>query len=223
MKFNNKNLAFTLSEILITLGVIGVVAAMTLPSVINKYKEQETVNKVKKFYSVMSQAYMLSIKDNGYPNEWNVGNGKTETTANQVATYLKPYLKIIRDCGTSSGCLNYKEVVKKLNGNLHSANYDTRNEFYKVILSDGSYIWWRGSNKVWCETIEYGNPNICAIIWTDINGGKEPNTVGKDIFYGLITVNGVKPSLLEDCNKNSEGWGCMNYILQNGNMNYLHE
>lgn len=220
---NRKVMGFTLAEVLITLGVIGVVAAMTLPSVINKYKEQETVNKVKKFYSVMSQAYMLSVKDNGYPNEWNVGNGATKTTAEQVATYLKPYLKIIRDCGTSSGCLNYKEVVKYLNGNLHSANYDTRNEYYKVILSDGSYIWWRGSDNVWCESIKGGNPNTCALIWTDINGGKEPNTLGKDIFYGYITVNGVKPSLIEDCNKNSDGWGCMNYILQNGNMNYLHE
>ena len=41
--------AFTLAEVLITLGIIGVVAAMTMPSLIQNYKERETVSKVKKF------------------------------------------------------------------------------------------------------------------------------------------------------------------------------
>ena len=215
------NKGFTLAEVLITLGVIGVVAAMTLPSVINKYKEQETVNKVKKFYSTMSQAYMLSVKDNGYANEWNVDNGYTETTANQVATYLKPYLKIIRDCGTNSGCLGYKENITLLNGNKHSANYDTRNEYYKIILSDGSYIWWRSENK-WCKTQEFLVSNVCVAIWTDINGEKQPNTIGKDIFYIYLTPTKVTPSLNNDCKKTGNGWGCSSYILKNGNMDYLH-
>ena len=48
-KFMNKR-AFTLAEVLITLGIIGVVAAMTLPTLLNKYQEVVTVNKVKKFY-----------------------------------------------------------------------------------------------------------------------------------------------------------------------------
>ena len=53
-----KNRAFTLAEVLITLGIIGVVAAMTLPTVVNKYKEKETVTKLKKFYSIISQSYL---------------------------------------------------------------------------------------------------------------------------------------------------------------------
>ena len=48
--FCNKN-AFTLAEVLITLGIIGVVAAMTMPSLIASHKEKETVSKLKKVYS----------------------------------------------------------------------------------------------------------------------------------------------------------------------------
>lgn len=219
-----KKNAFTLSEVLITLAVVGIIAAITLPSVINKYKEQETVSKVKKFYSTMSQAYMLSVKDNSYPNEWHVGNRYTSKVAKQIATYLKPYLKISKDCGVNSGCLNYKKNIKLLKGSSHTQNYDTSPNYYKIILSDGSYIWWRGSDDTWCDSIKGEISNVCVIMWTDINGGKEPNTLGKDIFYGFITIGGVKSTYTnDDCNLNGNGWSCLNYILQNGNMDYLHK
>lgn len=61
---------FTLAEVLITLGIIGVVAAMTLPTVINKYKKQVAVNKLKKFYSVMTQAIKLEEAQNGALEYW---------------------------------------------------------------------------------------------------------------------------------------------------------
>ena len=44
---------FTLAEVLITLGVIGVVAAMTMPSLVAHYKEKQTVVALKKFYSIL--------------------------------------------------------------------------------------------------------------------------------------------------------------------------
>ena len=109
---------FTLSEVLITLGIIGVVASITIPTVINKYNEKLTVSKAKKIYSLMSQAYLLSVRDNGLANEWAVGNGLSSNTAIQIASYFKPYLKILNDCGTNAGCLGYKErYLKLLNGN----------------------------------------------------------------------------------------------------------
>ncbi len=69
---------FTLAEVLITLGIIGVVAAMTLPTLITKYKEQETVTRVKKFYSVFSQAYTMAVLDNGTINNWGLKDSQSE-------------------------------------------------------------------------------------------------------------------------------------------------
>ena len=211
---------FTLAEVLITLGVIGVVSAMTIPTVIKKYQERVTVNKVKKIYSTMSQAFMLSVKDNGYANEWNVENGSNATTARQIASYFKPYLKIVKDCETNSGCLGYTERVIRLNGQQHGYNYDTSSQHYKMILNDGSYIWIRGSNSTYCKSA--GNMDyLCGAIFFDINGNKQPNTIGKDIFQFAITPYAIKSNVSDDCNTNGIGWGCSGYILQNNNMDYL--
>lgn len=214
---------YTLAEILITLAVVGVVSAMTIPTVINKYQEKVTVTKVKKFYSMMNQAFVLSVKDNGYANEWNVGNSDTKTTANQLTGYIKPYLKVIKDCGTSSGCLGYKENVNLLKGKKHTINYDTGSQYYKLILSDGTYIFIRATDGVnYCQGAEGGHTNVCGAVFMDINGGKQPNTIGKDIFAFIITPFAVKPNIGDTCNKNSTGFGCSGYILKNGNMDYLH-
>lgn len=52
--------AFTLAEVLITLGIIGVVAAMTLPTLINSYKKQQTVTHLQKVYTSLNQALRLA-------------------------------------------------------------------------------------------------------------------------------------------------------------------
>ena len=57
--------AFTLAEVLITLGIIGVVAAMTIPSIVAKYQKMVTATRVKAFYSKINQAYTMSYAFNG--------------------------------------------------------------------------------------------------------------------------------------------------------------
>ena len=55
-----KHKAFTLAEVLITLGIIGVVAAFTIPGLISRYQEKEMVNRWVKFYSLLQQAVKLA-------------------------------------------------------------------------------------------------------------------------------------------------------------------
>ena len=64
-----RNAAFTLAEVLITLGIIGIVAAMTMPSLIANYKEKEIITKAKKTYSVVTQAFKLAQADAGMPGD----------------------------------------------------------------------------------------------------------------------------------------------------------
>lgn len=66
-----KNVGFTLAEVLITIGIIGVVSALTIPSLVQKYNDRVTINKLKKIYSIYCQAYQRAITDNGgYYKEW---------------------------------------------------------------------------------------------------------------------------------------------------------
>ena len=130
--FSLKTPAFTLAEVLITLGIIGIVAAMTLPTMIMNHRKQVTVNKVKKFYTVMSQATNSAIAEYGSMEDWQgfttTRNG--EEMQNWFDTYLKPYLKVI------------DEFVK--------TDEETGYSTLFVILSDGSVIGmtnWAGSAK----------------------------------------------------------------------------
>ena len=62
---NQRKIAFTLAEVLITLGIIGVVAAMTMPALIGNYQKKQTVSALQKAYTTLAQAVKLSELSNG--------------------------------------------------------------------------------------------------------------------------------------------------------------
>ena len=104
--FSLKSAAFTLAEVLVTLGIIGVVAALTMPALIQNYSNQVVETRLKKFYSTMNQAIAMSIKDNGDVETWTYFNddqidedgnyiNRVDDNDRSFNNYLAPYLKII--------------------------------------------------------------------------------------------------------------------------------
>lgn len=176
----NRN-AFTLAEVLITLGIIGVVAALTLPTIITKYQKQETATKLKKVYTILQQAVRAAEVDNEALKYWEFRDGN-----NFFDTYMKSHLNVLTDykntqfpteytpqCLNKTNCLNF--------GQLRDAN--TR----KVILSDGTLLSFQVSSL-------HDGQKIGVVIVTDINGFKKPNRYGRDLF--LLTIQpefGVVP------------------------------
>lgn len=225
-----KNLAFTLAEVLITLGIIGVVAAMTLPALVGKYQKHVTVNKLKRSYTTIAQMFNMARKDYGDPNEWSFSFGSIGTSGSNFAvvlpmiakTYFLPYLDVIDDCGTS---------CKKVPGNYKWLKNGYVNQFqtglfYTMFLKDGSIIFLSVNNN----SVELFD----LIIYVDIDGIKGFNTVGKDVFayylnttgvdrmnfWGLTGVNIKRESLLNHsdsgCNKNAKGIYCGALIQYDG-------
>ena len=90
--------AFTLAEVLITLGIIGVVAAMTMPSLVGKYRQKTVEARLEKFYSAANQAIKLSEVKNGPKEYWDLcqGGGGTMSCEDWYNKYLKDYLKTIK-------------------------------------------------------------------------------------------------------------------------------
>ena len=82
-----KKRAFTLSEVLITLGIIGLIAALTIPNLMGAYRKRVVETRLKKFYSAINQAIMLSENENGDKKDWVIKD--TEEFWN---LYLKKYL-----------------------------------------------------------------------------------------------------------------------------------
>ena len=182
-KFINKlSNAFTLSEVLITLGVIGIIAALTLPTLISHYKTKEAGSRLKKFYSAMSQAILLSENDNGPSSEWlktyyvTDGEGNYDGQANRnleldyFNTYLKPYLKYL-----------------KLDENPDDMQDETTGQAksIRIHFADGSYFnMYNGA----CMDLDF-----------DINGLKQPNKAGVDVFKFIICP---KSHALTECGGN---------------------
>lgn len=158
----NKGLkGFTLAEVLITLGIIGVVAALTMPALIQNTKKSEASARIKKFYSAMSQAILLSENDNGSAKEWSkvdnidkdpdtglYDDADAQNTEIYFNTYLKKYLK-------------YDGTTKDEDTNL-----------FKVLLNDGSSFLMRNGS--------------CIDFIFDYNGDKIPNVEGRDRYRFLI-------------------------------------
>ncbi|MBO5435770.1 type II secretion system protein, partial [bacterium] len=95
--------AFTLAEVLITLGVIGVVAAMTLPMLAENYQRRVVETRLKKFYTTFNQAILRSVDVNGPYEWWSYNQGGTlnskatrEQLDNLFGYYLRPYMNIIQ-------------------------------------------------------------------------------------------------------------------------------
>ncbi len=97
---------FTLAEVLITLGIIGVVAAMTLPTVITNYRKKQTVVQLKKAYSEINQAVRMAESIHGTLDSWDFSVSSFENSEEQsnyfAENYLFPNIKTIKRCSSLS-------------------------------------------------------------------------------------------------------------------------
>ncbi|MDD3149591.1 MAG: prepilin-type N-terminal cleavage/methylation domain-containing protein [Candidatus Gastranaerophilales bacterium] len=196
MKAIRKNLGFTLAETLIVIAIIGIIASIVTPMLFGTTSDAELKAAWKKAYSDLSQATQLIVVDNGgslagaFPGDL----AGSEDLKNAFAEKLN----IIKDCsgvstygGTGSGvsaesCWHTEGNWSFLNGTTDS-NYTSPG----LILNNGSLIRF-GINKSDCSSI-VGDYTNCGFIWIDINGFKDPNTRGKDIFGISITSNALIP------------------------------
>ena len=209
--------AFTLAEVLITLGIIGVVAAMTIPALMTHFQQEQTVIKLKKAISVINQAYRLSYDDVGEPeNSFTIGADE------YFKTYWAPYIKVLHYCNTYKDC-GYKSNYpwKRYNGSSVGAGLiakTARTTFYSM---DGILyvIFTAGGTD---SGLIVNND-----IYVDINGGAGPNQMGRDLFIFTRVQEdggGVRPygyerndaNINRDCSKTGSGGFCAEKIRRAG-------
>ena len=133
---------FTLAEILITLGIIGVVASLTLPAVIDHYKKIETVSALKEAYTIFYQVIINSQQNNGSPLYWDYTN-----LSFFVEEYILPYVKVIKNCGKNGIPLfcydetnNDKIRLHLLNGTVEQGNVGYYSFVQKGVLQNSMLI-----------------------------------------------------------------------------------
>lgn len=187
---------FTLAEVIITLAVIGVIAALTIPTIIKSSTNTSTTEKVKKYQSLLNQAIKMYMVDNDCVGNLSGCPAFASSSQHTLAwSELAPYFKYVRNCGTSTGqgCFAQGVMYKLLNGNDYDILDDANGN--KVILVDGvSMNVYDNSGN--CNTDRSRDDvlpltTVCGHFYIDINGSKSPNQVGRDYFVWAIVKSGV--------------------------------
>lgn len=234
LKFRSKS-AFTLVEVLITLGIVGVIAAITIPQLIQEYKKHQTIARFKQMYSMVDQA-LLAISNDGIDllsEDWINDRDK-------VADILSKYFKVTKRYtsadawagfavkGTDpSFCIDYKNPVgfPKQHKDLgYRATWQN-----KMVGSSGmirgvpSFVLLNGA----CVAVGQ-NEWTQKVIIVDLNGNPNgPNRIGHDTFYfypnskgrlGLGVPNGI--DITKECSSthfnDSYGRYCAARIIKEG-------
>lgn len=179
--------AFTLAEVLITLGIIGIVAALTMPTLINSTHGKELDAALKKAYSILQQAIQRMTFEEGLEITWdNYPN-------NTFAPVFKKYIRQLGACGQKD-CMSAD--IASENGPVFNkvSKYRTYNkkdyvtlEWFnegQAFLTDGMFIMINNSD----------NRALGIVISVDVNGiNKGPNIWGHDLFSFEVNNDRVIP------------------------------
>jgi len=231
--------AFTLAEVLITLAIIGIVAAITIPSIVASHQKRELETQFAKTYRTLEQVISLAIAEHGDLSTW---EWKDSYTAQEKDVFIKkyflPYFNTMKFCSagrTKSECF---PIVHKYMSGLGWDNEDVSKQNPQVILADGTSI----------NFALFGNYSAHKRVMSfdvDLNGIKKPNELGKDLFgfnlfattgefapqgsipNGAVCDNPSKPcnrytyeQILNNC-KAGAAWACAARVVAEGfKMNY---
>ncbi len=218
-----KKSGFTLAEVLITLGIIGIVAAITLPNFIVKYQNHVTISRLKKCYNQLSQSALYAIQDTiNYSDLLGYSDGA------QPGFWYKIFsdkMQITKTCINKAGCWN--NSTKCLNdkapayyrGNIGIGNdiiiFNTTDNYTYNL--DGYSI--ADTKNLFGVNSKYNS----LIIFVDINGKNKPNIIGKDIFVFVFSDKGFVPAghdqtdniVNNNCSSSGNGYFCLEKIIRN--------
>ncbi len=180
-----KQNGFTLAETLITIGIIGIIAAITLPIIIANKRAKELETALKKNTSVLQQAILrITLEDGIEPSPQNLAS-------RELKNKIKPYLNVLKDCGYGTefgSCVpNTGYESNKDAKNTYKTFNKSKNVSYsmlddgQLLLIDGSLLLIENSN------LEFEQ----VLISVDVNGyTKGPNVWGQDLFTFAFTKTG---------------------------------
>lgn len=192
MKILNRKSAFTLAEVLVTLGIIGVVSSMTLPTLMKNHQRQVYVTQLHKVYNEISQAVDMYVTNNNYVS---FGESRLRNNTVELNKFINSHFKVAKDCGKYyTPC--FASSYSNLNGNSYGFESSYTNKCF--TLSSGAAICFTvEEDMIEDESVdEYllpvhqiGQGEILAVD-VDINGQQGPNIFGRDAFSFSIDSRG---------------------------------
>ena len=171
------HLGFTLAEVLITLGIIGVVAALTLPALIQNYQKKVTAISVKKAYSELNQIIEMAKADYGDSSSWDYS--EADKLSLWVQTYIEPYINVIEH---TDSCKGYPCLGLTTTYHLKS----------KTPLSTGQYVLTKTGNSFAYAFYRYDTSLTRVRVYIRNPHGRYAY-VGKDVFTFIFDTRENNP------------------------------
>ena len=218
-----KKFAFTLAETLITLGIIGIVAAMTIPTLLSNFTKQKLEEQIKVTYSSIQQTIKFMDDDGLAFSAFQ--DGSDAAMKEWFDMYLAQHMKTESVCINAPGCWHKYGVAKDLKGNLNF--WDRSNNIgwgYNIITfttAKGAWFDMDGHMAAVCKgTFGINTDDKCLVIYFDANGDRKPNRIGKDIHIVVWTEDGLVPAgsdkttaeVKQNCTKGNGYW-CLQEII----------
>lgn len=171
---------FTLAEVLITLGIIGVVSAMTMPSLIQSTQNKELEVRLKTTYNELNQISQRFYVDNGISfSEWASDKGNVPAYATEFMKYYKGGRKV--------SDYTYQDDVSKMPYPMYLLGGKKSDS---VLCDDGGF-----DSEVSGKLFFFNNTPPAGVngplICVDVNGYQRPNTFGRDIFVFQFTTDNL--------------------------------
>ncbi len=213
-----KALAFTLAETLIVMGIIGVVAALTIPNLNSSTADKEKVAKLKKVYSNLQDAFGRAEAVYGPFDEWFQADTTNSTRSSRFSERMLEFMKTSRNCGhaVNAACMKTGNFTGALGDTISSTAAPVSADNVSAILADGTSIVFSKSTQ----------GNMLGTIYVDIDGpNKGLFRHGVDLFRFYVSPDrGIYYSDSTDlCSSSTPGDddSCENWVLSNGNLDYL--
>lgn len=206
MKFVFKNFGFTLAEVLITLGIIGIIAAMTIPPLITNQRNKKFESNIKKVYSELNQVSKLYLNDNEETIPFALSANHTDLKT-ILLTYVKGITVINSDKWDST------EDDGSSSAYVYNRYTNFKGTKVKQICDDyGTHGTLGGISLAWNNNPVMGDngPIICV----DLNAEDKPNVVGIDYFLFIFTNDGTLiPMGMEHPQNSTSGNLAVNFFL----------
>lgn len=208
--------AFTLSEVLITLGIIGVVSALTLPSLVKNHQRQVFVTQLQKVVTELSQAAEKAISDN---NAVSLAETRFRSSrADAAGNFLTTYFKVNQTC-TAGRTPCMAASYEDLNGQAFGGwRFDVSAATPCVSLASGASICMQGGISP-----DDGDIHGQTYLYIDTNGPQGPNILGRDLYYTELysdgkVAEGYTTDRSELCGDSTAayGVGCFSKVVNDG-------
>ena len=203
----NKKSAFTLTEVMITVGIIGVISALTVPTLMSNYQRKALTVQIRKTANNIASAADLLMTEES-KNKFSATSGYKD-----LDTFITQRFKVLKTCESADATKCFASENYQSIDNSKNSAFTCAGKSY--VLADSSAV---------CLTIDDTyKPNVT--VTTDVNGSEGPNIAGRDLF--MFTINAETGAVEKagdhgDCTSNATGKGCYDLLVNENNwqMNY---